>query len=104
MSEKAGRRPGGAGRPTPHDLLLTVLWSLLSIDTFQKVTGPKTDLWLVKTVGVIGAVLGVSGLAAVDVFYVAKGRISPVYLLDAAAELALAGGLTLASGSGDGAG
>lgn len=46
--------------------IVTCLWSLLSIDTFQRATGPKTDLWLVKTVGalvgVIGAVL-IAGMA-----------------------------------------
>jgi hypothetical protein len=94
--------------------LLTGIWPLISPRTFQKVTGPKTDLWLVKTVGVlvvvIGVVLGLTGarrrhapetvvlavgsalgLAAIDIVYVAKGRISRVYLLDALAELLLAG-------------
>ena len=90
----------------------TGLWALVDIRLFQKVTGPKTDLWLVKTVGVlvmvIGAVLGVAGLrrrptpevallaagnaaglTAIDIVYVARRRISPIYLLDALAELAL---------------
>jgi hypothetical protein len=88
----------------------TGIWSLVSIDTFQSVTGPKTDTWLVKTVGAlvlaIGCVLTFSafkrripvetamlaagtaaGLAAIDTAYVSKGRIAPVYLLDAAAEV-----------------
>jgi hypothetical protein len=92
--------------------LVTGLWPLLHIQSFLKVTGPKTDLWLVKTLGVlisvIGAVLGMAGvqrsvnremallgvgsaagLTAIDVIYVARHRISPVYLLDAVAELAL---------------
>ena len=92
--------------------LLTGLWALVSIDTFQKVTGPKTDLWLVKTVGVLVAVIGsvlllaawsgdVSGstvvlavgsagaLAAVDINYSLKGAISKIYLLDAVAEIVL---------------
>ena len=94
--------------------LLTGLWPLVSIGTFQKVTGPKCDIWLVKTVGVlvtvIGAVIGVAGarrtitpetpllgagsaagLAGIDIVYVAKGRIPPIYLLDALAELLLVG-------------
>ena len=94
--------------------ILTGLWSLVSIGTFQRVTGRKTDLWLVKTVGAlvvgIGASLGLAGnrhritpetivlavssaagLAGIDVVYVAKKRISPVYLLDALAELGLIG-------------
>ncbi|MFS6749762.1 hypothetical protein, partial [Staphylococcus aureus] len=45
--------------------LVTGIWPLISIRTFMRVTGPKTDLWLVKTVGavvgVIGAVLTVAG-------------------------------------------
>jgi hypothetical protein len=92
--------------------LLTGVWALVSIDTFQKVTGPKTDLWLVKTVGAIVAVIGfvllfsvwhgeVSGstvvlavgsaaaLAAIDINYSLKGTISKIYLLDAAAEIVL---------------
>ena len=91
----------------------TGLWSLVSIETFEMVTGPKIDDWLVKTVGVlvivIGAVLIVAarrrqitleilllavgsalGLTAIEVVYVSRGRISPIYLLDAAAELILA--------------
>lgn len=91
---------------------LTGIWPILSIRTFQLVTGPKRDLWLVKTVGsvlaVIGAALVLAGarseispatallavgsavaLAAVDVNYVARKVISPVYLLDAAAEAVL---------------
>ena len=91
---------------------VTGVWPLVSIGTFQKVTGPKTDLWLVKTAGVliasIGSVLAVAGLrktsgpeipllavtsaaglTGIDVVYVAKRRISPVYLLDALAELTL---------------
>ncbi|MGV3484401.1 MAG: hypothetical protein ACO1RT_08285 [Planctomycetaceae bacterium] len=44
---------------------LTGIWPIISIDTFQRVTGPKTDLWLVRTIGavlaVIGLALGVAG-------------------------------------------
>jgi hypothetical protein len=95
--------------------LVTGVWPLLSMRTFEAVTGPKVDRWLVKTVGilvgVIGAVLFVAarrpapapevpllaagsaaGLGAVDVIYSARGRISPVYLLDAVLEAALIAG------------
>jgi hypothetical protein len=97
----------------------TGLWSLLGIKSFQKATGPKADVWLVKTVGVlvipIGVAIGMAswrgsrepeipalaigsaaGLAAIDIVYVARGRISPVYLLDASAEIALIAGWTTA--------
>jgi hypothetical protein len=91
----------------------TGLWALVDLDSFMAVTGPKTDRWLVKTVGilvtVIGAVLlfawrrravpvevallavaSALSLAAIDVIYVANGTISRIYLLDAAAEVGLA--------------
>lgn len=91
---------------------LTGLWPIVHIDSFLKVTGPKTDLWLVKTVGllivVIGATLGLSAyrrqwsaeiavlaigsavvLAVVDGVYALKRRIMKVYLLDAAGEVGL---------------
>jgi hypothetical protein len=91
---------------------VTGIWPLLSMKTFLMVTGPKTDLWLVKTVGMILAVIGavlilaqVNGeintpiivlamgsaisLAMVEFIYVAKRVISPIYLADAAAELVL---------------
>ncbi len=99
--------------------VLTGVWPLVSIGTFQKVTGPKTDLWLVKTVGVVVGVIGgvlvmagyrrqtapeipilaagsAAGLAGIDIVYVLKKRISRIYLLDALAELVLIAGWALA--------
>jgi len=95
--------------------LATGVWPLVSIDTFQMVTGPKTDLWLVRTVGAlivavaltlltaawrrrqvleVGLLAAVSAavLTAVDVVYVSLGVIHPVYLLDAALEVLLLAG------------
>lgn len=92
--------------------VVTGIWPCLEIRSFQKVSGPKTDIWLVKTVGVlvsvIGGVIGVAGmrqritpeivglavgssvgLAAIDVVYSSRGRISRVYLLDALAQALL---------------
>ena len=91
----------------------TGLWALVDLNSFMAVTGPKTDLWLVKTVGVlvtvIGAVLLLAwrrsqvgaevvllaagsalSLAAIDVIYVSNRTIAPIYLLDAVAEAGLA--------------
>jgi hypothetical protein len=91
---------------------VTGIWPLLSMSTFLKVTGPKTDLWLVKTVGVILAVIGLVlvvaqlnaeingpvillaigsglGLALVEFVYVARRVISRIYLGDAFVELIL---------------
>lgn len=93
--------------------VLTGVWPLLNIRSFEWVTGPKTDRWLVKTVGVLVAVNGgvlsaaglrgrtgpemaalatgsALGLAGIDTVYALKGRISRIYLLDALCELLLA--------------
>lgn len=100
---------------------LTGVWPLISMQTFEKVTGPKRDHWLVKTVGVLVLVIGVLllwagyrgdisteiyilavgsavGLTGIDVVYVCKRIISPVYLLDALAEVVLIGGWMIAWG------
>ena len=92
--------------------VLTGVWPLLHIDSFEWVTGEKIDDWLVRTVGVLVLVIGsvllaaawrkritdelaalavgaALGLTAIDVIYVAVGRIPPVYLLDAVAEVSL---------------
>ncbi len=91
---------------------LTGIWPIFSIGTFQKITGPKNDLWLVKTVGVLISVIGAALLFAgyrgeivpstillatgsavvltgIDVIYVTKRIIAPIYLLDAFIELLL---------------
>jgi hypothetical protein len=82
--------------------LLTGLWAIAGIRTFQMVTGPKTDLWLVKTVGAVLISAGLRSsvtfeiftlavgscpaLAAVDIIYAGKKVISEIYLPDAALE------------------
>lgn len=50
----------------------------------------NTDLWLVKTVGLIlGTIGAVLSLALVDVVHITKRVISPIYLADAFVELIL---------------
>ena len=79
---------------------------------FEAVTGPKREWWLVQTVGVavtaVGAgvtsaaardrvtpeVKGIAtgcavGLATIDVVYVGRRRIAPIYLADAAVQVGL---------------
>ena len=97
--------------------LATGLWPLVHMPSFEAVTGPKTDDWLVRMVGllagVIGAALGVAAahgrvrapevvvlaagaalaFAGIDLWYALNDRISPIYLADAAAELVLLIGL-----------
>ncbi len=93
---------------------LTGLWPVLHYASFEKITGPKTDVWLVKTVGALVTVVAaillraawyndvhpdtvVAGMGAafvllmVDIIYVSKKVIRPVYLADALIELILAG-------------
>jgi energy-converting hydrogenase Eha subunit E len=92
--------------------VVTGIWPLVSLGTFERVTGPKVDDWLVRTVGLlaatIGSVLGLRAMsersepdallgtgaalafAAVDTTYAATGRISKIYLADAAVELLIA--------------
>jgi len=94
--------------------LLTGLWPLISMSSFEAVTGRKTDKWLVRMVALLAAVIGLAvllasrrkripgeslllasgsaaGFAAVDLYYVIAGRISRVYLLDALAEAVILG-------------
>jgi len=94
--------------------VLTGLWSLVSISSFQAVTGSKTDIWLVKTIGLLVTVSGLVflysaarrsfpmetvilaigtalALALIEITYGSVGHISAVYLLDAVLEVFLAG-------------
>ena len=94
----------------------TGVWPLVHRPSFERVTGPKTDFWLAQTVGVLVTAVGAGlaqslmtkrevapevrtiacasalGLALVDLVFVARRRVSPIYLLDAAAEAALIAG------------
>src|SRR5687768_18441525 len=86
---------------------ITGLWPLIHLPSFEAVTGPKTDDWLVHMVGLlaaaIGLVRGVSArraqvpsaeitllavssalaFAAIDLWYGLSGRIAPFYRADA---------------------
>lgn len=102
--------------------LATGLWPVVSLRTFEAVTGPKADGWLVRTVGGLiataGAAIGSAAaarrvtpeiallgagcaatLAAIDLVYVSRRRIPPVYLADAAAEIGLLAAWALSAGS-----
>ena len=39
----------------------TGLWALVDLGSFMAVTGPKTDHWLVKTVGILVTVIRTHG-------------------------------------------
>ena len=100
--------------------IITGLWPLVHLASFELVTGPKTDDWLVRTVGVLLAVIGAVfaaaaaqpaidrllgmlaigvalALASVEISYVASGTIGAVYLIDAVIELVFAALLVFAA-------
>jgi hypothetical protein len=95
--------------------LATGIWPLVSRRSFERVTGPKADFWLAQTVGVLVATIGgallladrrdritrelellavgsAAGLGLVDALFSLRGRISKVYLLDAAIEAVFVAG------------
>jgi hypothetical protein len=89
--------------------IVTGLWPVVNIYSFELITGAKTDDWLVKMVGLLAASIGLALLfaargarpslegyvlaiasalsfAAIDVIYVLNGTLLEVYLLDALLE------------------
>jgi hypothetical protein len=97
--------------------LVTGLWPLVHYGSFELVSGPKVDDWLVRMVGLLTVVVGAALLTAwrrgrtdrlevlvlavgaalayatIDFRYGLTGRIWRVYLLDGILELALAGAI-----------
>jgi hypothetical protein len=94
--------------------LLSGLWPLVHMDSFERVTGRKADRWLVRTVGALAVAMGsgllqaarrgylprelktvtqlaAAGFVAVEVPTALRGRISPIYLADAALEVGFLG-------------
>jgi hypothetical protein len=90
--------------------LLPSIWPLLHMPSFLVVTGPKTDLWLVRTVAILLTVISLTfltaayrkqyqpaigvlalgsaaGMAGVDLYYALNDRIWDTYLIDAAGEV-----------------
>jgi hypothetical protein len=106
--------------------IVTGIWPIVSIESFEAISGPKNDDWLVQTMGllifVIGAILLGSGvrrkltlnigllaagsaaaLGGAGSFFALRGVIWPIYLVDGFIELVLialwiAAGLHLADG------
>lgn len=90
--------------------LITAIWPLVHIDSFIFVTGPKTDVWLVKTVGALLIPIAVTLLSylfiksdprhaillgsltavafiCIDFYYALTNVISDIYLADAILEI-----------------
>lgn len=112
--DSSGKRSRATAVAQGAYYLATGLWPFVSMRSFLAVTGPKADLWLVRTVGglvgVVGGVLLAAGrrervtpeirwlgagsaaaLGLIESYYALKGRISPVYLADAVAEAGIVG-------------
>lgn len=89
---------------------ITGIWPLLDINSFMAVTGPKTDLWLVKMVGLLsmaigatlaynyaslkdkflGGILGIGGalsFAIIGFTYASNDVISNIYIVDGVVQL-----------------
>jgi hypothetical protein len=90
--------------------LITGAWPLFDMHSFEVVTGPKTDWWLVRMVGALTVAISIAFLSAakrnkivvetvflifgssisymsIDVIYVLNGTIWPIYLADAFLQL-----------------
>jgi hypothetical protein len=91
-------------------IFITALWPLIDIESFIRITGPKVDIWLVKTVGalllsvstamlysltrrhlssivVVLAMTNAFAFICIDFWYSYIGRISTVYMLDGLLQL-----------------
>lgn len=84
--------------------LLTAIWPFIHLDSFLKITGPKTDIWLVKTVSLLilpyvflilyvlkirrsalvmlVIILCSAGLAGIDLYYYIHDMIRWTYMID----------------------
>jgi hypothetical protein len=92
-------------------IMITAVWPIVDIESFIMVTGPKTDIWLVKTVGallipvalclavfllpgteptaalVLGAGTAISFIT-VDFYYALNDVISDIYMADGVLQIA----------------
>ena len=89
--------------------IATGLWPLIHYDSFEAVTGRKSERWLVETVGGMIATAGVSlavgsrghrpsiettvtsvgsavTLGLIDALYLLRGRLGPAYAVDVLAQ------------------
>jgi hypothetical protein len=84
--------------------LITGIWPMLHMESFLAVTGPKTDLWLVRMVALLAISIGATILIqrrgpyilhfstalsfiAIDCYYSLNDTIRDIYLADAFAQV-----------------
>jgi hypothetical protein len=110
LDRRAIGRATASGQAAAY--VITGLWPIVDLRSFERVTGPKRDDWLVRTVGGLAVAFG-GGLAwrshdpasarpfgvasaaaflAADVIGIASGRLPRIYLLDAAGEAVVLAG------------
>src|SRR5690554_6742358 len=86
---------------------LTGIWPILHLSSFEAVTGPKTDIWLLEMVGLLTVAIGITlffkskknpallaissalSYTAIDCIYVFREVISPIYLMDAGVQIVI---------------
>ncbi|MCW3076711.1 MAG: hypothetical protein JWO32_1320 [Bacteroidetes bacterium] len=91
-------------------LSITGIWPIIHLNSFLFITGPKNDIWLLKTFSLLLIAVGItlilsskyknvpapliilpllisSALLFADVYYPLIGKIRPVYLLDGIIQL-----------------
>ncbi|MDR6456984.1 hypothetical protein J2786_000077 [Chryseobacterium vietnamense] len=93
--------------------LLTIIWPFVHLESFLKITGPKTDIWLVKTVSlllfpyillivyvlrikqsplvILAIMLCCAGLAGIDLYYYLNNVIRWTYMIDCILEILFIG-------------
>lgn len=92
--------------------LLSGIWPLIHLASFESVTGPKVEVWLVRTVGVVTVAIGgalaagvrrrtpaletlvlamfaAAAYGSIDFVYGLTGRIRFVYVIDGCAQTAI---------------
>lgn len=91
-------------------LLIVGLWPVLDSVSFMAITGPKVDVWVLKVTGALMAIIGfvllharqktvinsslamlgmltAAVIAIFEIYYVSRGIIRSIYLLDAIIEI-----------------
>jgi len=108
--------------------VITGAWPILNRRTFESITGPKTDFWLVHMVGALAIAIGIAILAgargrgierkvrretiylsalaaiafaSIDIVYVLNQTIRSIYLGDAAVEALILIGLLVGRRNGE---
>lgn len=94
--------------------LATGIWPVIHIKSFEKITGEKTDKWLVKMVGLLSVavaitiflansaddvkllgILAAAAFVAIDFYYAVQRIVAPIYFVDGLIQVAFMAGWLL---------